>query len=150
MVNRAFGAGEVVNHLTILGETKVINYDFCYRVQCRCGRITFVRSKRLRQRKSGCGDINCPFSLFRGLSRTSEYGIWTGMKQRCNNPKNTNFKYYGGRGIQVCDYWQHSFLNFFDDMGSRPSKEYSLDRIDVNGNYEPENCRWATRKQVQN
>jgi hypothetical protein len=80
-----------------------------------------------------------------------EYRAWAGMRTRCSNPSNSRWADYGGRGIRVCDRWQTSFENFRADMGPRPSAEHSLDRIDVNGNYEPDNCRWATkRQQAQN
>lgn len=67
------------------------------------------------------------------------------MRARCTNPKERVYEYYGGRGISVCDRWLNSFENFFEDMGPRPSKKHSLERMDVNGNYEPGNCKWATR-----
>ena len=65
------------------------------------------------------------------------------MKQRCINPKKQNYKNYGGRGIKVCDRWLNSYENFLEDMGRKPNSNYSIDRINVNGNYEPNNCRWS-------
>lgn len=74
-----------------------------------------------------------------------EYSIWSSMKKRCINPRSNNFKYYGGRGIKVCDVWFTSFAAFLRDMGRAPVG-HSIDRIDNDGNYEPGNCRWATSK----
>jgi len=77
---------------------------------------------------------------------TTEYISWFNMKQRCQNPKHPRFKDWGARGIRVCDRWQ-TFSNFFEDMGKKPSKTHSIDRINNDGNYEPTNCRWATKSE---
>lgn len=78
-----------------------------------------------------------------GLTKSPEYRIWAGIKARCNNPGATHYDYYGGRGIIMCDRWQESFLAFLNDVGERPSNDWSIDRIDTNGNYEPGNVKWS-------
>lgn len=77
------------------------------------------------------------------------YNTWRSMKQRCFNSNSTAYRYYGGRGITICDYWlgKNGFTNFINDMGKRPTKNHSIDRIDNDGNYEPNNCKWSTKKQ---
>ena len=79
--------------------------------------------------------------------RRAERNIWQGMLNRCALPCPSNVACYGARGISVCDRWRESFANFLSDMGRRPTLKHSIDRIDVSGNYEPSNCRWATPKE---
>lgn len=126
--------------------------------RCDCGKETTVRGSDLRSggRKS-CGCLLLESRRFRrarthGEARdkkeSREYIIWCGMKQRCQSPNSPRFADYGGRGITVCDEWRESFPNFLRDMGR--SNGLSLDRIDNDKGYSPENCRWATTKQQNN
>ena len=87
-------------------------------------------------------------NLFKhGLHKSYLFNSWSGMRQRCLNPNNHAYKDYGGRGITVCARWLDNFPNFVEDVGERPTILHSLDRIDNDGNYTPDNCRWATKKE---
>ena len=77
-----------------------------------------------------------------------EYGVWRNMRRRCNNPRDEHYKWWGARGIKVCERW-NSYSNFYDDMGSRPTPKHRLDRTNNDGNYEPSNCQWVTETQQQ-
>lgn len=119
--------------------------------KCDCGNIVSLRSNALSSgntRSCGCLREELAGNLRRthGMRRTTEYRIWLGMRNRCNNPRAKHYDRYGGRGIKICPEWD-SFSVFLADMGSRPSKGHSLDRIDNDKGYEPSNCRWATQKQ---
>lgn len=86
-----------------------------------------------------------------GMSRTPIYIVWVNMKGRCLSPKDAKYKDYGGRGITICERWAESFENFYADVGDPPTPEHTIDRIDVNGNYTPENVKWSTKtEQAQN
>lgn len=116
---------------------------------CDCGKHTRVDVAELGTSTKSCGCLRrermIQMSQRHHMSRSPEYSVWHMMKDRCYNPRAKAFKYYGGRGITVCDRWL-DFANFFADMGPRPSISYSLDRLDNERGYEPENCVWTSMK----
>lgn len=118
------------------------DHESCYLVKCDCGRERKALGYKLKAGHS----TKCPHCRVKthGMSYTDTFRIWTGILRRCNNSNFKAYRYYGGRGITICDRWL-KFENFLADMGERPDN-LSIDRINNDGNYEPGNCRWVTTK----
>lgn len=126
------------------------NNDSAWECSCACGRVRVIARGSLvkgRSKSCGCSSVR---PAKHGMHNTPEYFAWQQLKKRCLNEQDKDYPEYGGRGIRVCNEWVSSFQSFFADMGPRPSSIHSIDRIDVDGDYEPSNCRWATAKQQMN
>ena len=141
--------GNTYGMLLIIEELKQRNKNnhILYRCKCTCGKEKIILGASIRAGKSlSCGCLIIIKSAKHNMEGTVEYKTWSSIKQRCYNKNHLRYKDWGGRGIKVCDRWINSFENFIKDIGIRPGKCYSLERIDNNGNYEPSNCIWADKK----
>jgi hypothetical protein len=149
-------SGRKIGMLTVLEiAERPKGKNVIWRCRCECGNETLANSGKLtRPYLISCGCFQKVARISHGETRgrkpTGAYVSWSQMLARCTNPKNPSFDYYGGRGITVCRRWRLSFEAFLADMGARPAG-HSIDRLDSNGNYEPGNCRWATKtRQARN
>lgn len=147
--------GQRFGRLTVVAQTNErINRSVVWECKCDCGNTHYVQSNSLLTgRTQSCG---CLLKERRGVARTTHhmsnekiYAVWQGMRKRCFSTNHKNYADYGGRGITVCDEWNSSFEAFYNYVSQLPhfgENGYSLDRINNDGNYEPGNVRWATRK----
>jgi hypothetical protein len=138
------------NRLTVVREVGLNKYKRrLWECLCECGGTVVLQSSPLFKgltRSCGClrREQLAARQTTHGKTQTSEYRTHHHMIDRCYNPNDNHYYCYGARGIRVCDRWLESFENFYEDMGPKPSPEYSIDRIDNDGNYEPSNCQWLT------
>ena len=157
MSRTVFLEGKQFGRLIVLkrDEEKSTKKNIRWLCGCICGNITSVYTHHLRNGTStSCGcfqkeDISRR-NTTHGMKYSLEYNSWSQMKARCNDINHKDYPNYGERGITVCDRWLESFENFYEDIGKRPDPKMSIDRIDVNGNYEPNNCKWSTPKEQMN
>lgn len=152
--------GKRYGRLVVISKSQPKNRQTTWLCLCDCGNEKICFGTNLKRGKTqSCGCLRTEMIVERSLKhgnrrsgKTSrEYEVWCSMIARCESEKDTNFHNYGARGIKVCDRWRESFENFLADLGEKPSPKHSIERIDVNGDYEPSNCKWASKEeQMQN
>lgn len=148
--------GKRFGRLVVLSRTGRRGNDTAWTCKCDCGTEKVFRADHLRSRATtscGCHRRKALLTALKthGGTGTPEYRAWKAAIQRCTNPNNSGWKNYGGRGIKMCPQWRKSFVAFYAHVGPKPTAKHSIDRINNDGNYEPGNCRWATRsEQIKN
>lgn len=143
--------GRTYNYLYVIGPSKKrTKYLVHYWCQCtRCGNLKCVREDHIKyNRTKSCGCIRVSPNKTHGKTKTKSYSVWEGIKTRCYNKNSKSYKNYGGRGIKVCDRWLNSFENFYTDMGDVP-KNMTIERVNNDGDYCPENCTWVSIQDQQ-
>lgn len=144
--------GKKFNDLVVIGFHGVVNGRTLWLCECKCGNRIPVEAYNLKNsHTTSCGchkQEQLKERTDTQWCRTPEYKVWSGMKRRCNNPNSKSYKDYGSRGIKLCAKWDdppYGFLEFYKDMGKRPSEKHEIERINNEGNYESGNCKWVLR-----
>jgi hypothetical protein len=148
-------SGNRYGRLIVIGQAPSKTYNTKWFCKCDCGAETCVFGHLLKSGKTiSCGCFRREAGVKRGeasakygLSRTPEYVTWNLMIARCHDESSINYPNYGGRGIIVCERWRNSVEDFYEDMGPKPTPKHTIERKNNDGNYEPVNCTWATKKE---